>query len=103
MNNVKNKLSDLRNHLFETIERLKDEDKDKAMEVERAKAVAQVASVIIESAKVELKALDMVDAKPSEFLELAEGEGERFLPEFPGQRRPTRRGLSTGKNLGTPS
>lgn len=58
---MKNKLSDLRNHLFETIERLK--DGDKAMPLEKAKAIADVAQVIINSAKVEvdyLKATDQV-------------------------------------------
>lgn len=58
---MKNKLSDLRNHLFETIERLK--DGDKTMPLEKAKGIAEVAQVIINSAKVEvdyLKATDQV-------------------------------------------
>ena len=49
---TKNRLEDLRNHLFETIERLKD-DKD-PMDIDRAKAVAEVAGVILDSAKVEI-------------------------------------------------
>lgn len=49
---MKNKIEDLRNHLFETIEALK--DPDKPMELERAKVVADVAQVIINSAKVEV-------------------------------------------------
>jgi hypothetical protein len=92
---VKNKLSDLRNHLFETIERLKDEKEP--MEVERARAVSEVASTIIESAKVELKAIELSGADvTSDFLQLGEGEGDRFLPE----RVPLRKGLGTGKSLG---
>lgn len=95
---MKNKLSDLRNHLFETIERLKDEEKP--MEVDRALAVSNVAQTIIDSAKVELKALELTGAQAtSEFLEITEGECERFLPE-PAAGRP-RRGLSTGKRLGS--
>jgi hypothetical protein len=91
---VKNKLSDLRNHLFETIERLKDDEKP--MDIDRARAVSEVAQTIIESAKVELKAIEVSGAEiTSEFLQLSEGEGDRFLPD---PRR--RRGLSTGKNLG---
>jgi hypothetical protein len=91
---VKNKLSDLRNHLFETIERLKDEEKP--MEVERALAVSQVAQTIIDSAKVELKAIELSGSTvASEFLEISEGEADRFLPE-------RRKGLSTGKYLGRP-
>jgi len=50
---MKNKIEDLRNHLFETLEALK--DKDEPMELDRAKAVADVAQVIINSAKVEVE------------------------------------------------
>ncbi len=49
---MKNHITDLRNHLFETLEMLK--DKDKPMEIERAKAVADVAKEIIATAKVEV-------------------------------------------------
>lgn len=49
---AKNKITDLRDHLFETIEALMDEEKP--MEIQRAKAVAEVAKQIIESAKVEV-------------------------------------------------
>lgn len=40
----RNKIEDLRNHLFETIEMLKDGD----IEIKTAKAIAEVGSVIIE-------------------------------------------------------
>lgn len=53
----KNRLEDLRNHLFETLEALKDEEKP--MEVERARAVADVAHAIINSAKLELRFLEL--------------------------------------------
>jgi hypothetical protein len=90
---VKNKLSDLRNHLFETIEKLKDEEHP--MEVDRARAVSEVAQTILDSAKVELKAIELAGAEvASEFLEIEAGEADRFLPE------PRRKGLSTGKHLG---
>lgn len=52
---MKNKIEDLRNHLFETLEALKDEDKP--MDLARARAVADVAKVIVESAKVEVEFL----------------------------------------------
>jgi hypothetical protein len=48
----KNKITDLRDHLFETLEALK--DPDKPMEIERALAVSEVAKQIVESAKVEV-------------------------------------------------
>ena len=54
---MKNKIEDLRNHLFATIEGLL--DPDKPIEIDRAKAVAEVAQVMINSAKVEV---DMVKA-----------------------------------------
>lgn len=56
---AKNKLSDLRDHLFETLEALKDESKP--MEIARAKAIADVAQTIINSATVEVKAAQAFD------------------------------------------
>jgi hypothetical protein len=52
----RNKIEDLRNHLFETIELLKDGDID----VERAKAIADVAHQINLSAKVEIDYLKLL-------------------------------------------
>jgi hypothetical protein len=46
----KDKIQDLRHHLFETIEMLKDKDID----IATAKAISEVAQVIINSAKVEV-------------------------------------------------
>jgi hypothetical protein len=54
---AKNRLQDLRNHLFETLEALKDEEKP--MDVDRARAVAEVAHAIINSAKLELSFLEL--------------------------------------------
>lgn len=67
---MKNKIEDLRNHLFATIEGLL--DTEKPLEVERAKAVAQVASVMIESAKVEVKAIELLDQRGSAFLQIGQ-------------------------------
>lgn len=49
---MKNKIEDLRNHLFATLEAL--QDKDNPMELERAMTIAEVGKVVIESAKVEV-------------------------------------------------
>jgi hypothetical protein len=49
-------MSDLRNHLFETLEALK--DSEKPMEIDRAKAICSVAHQLIESAKVEVKFIE---------------------------------------------
>jgi len=69
MSGTKNKIEDLRNHLFETIEALK--DPDKPMEIERAKAVADVAQKIIDSAKVEVDFMRVTGAV----------SGTGFIPE----------------------
>jgi hypothetical protein len=55
---MKNRISDLRNHLFETIELLK--DPDHPMEVQRAKAIYETAQTIIETGKLELQFIDLV-------------------------------------------
>jgi hypothetical protein len=64
---AKNKIDDLRNHLFETLEALKDDEKP--MEIARAKAIADVARVLVDSAKVEVEFLKVTGAtKSTEFL-----------------------------------
>lgn len=64
---VKNKIDDLRNHLFETLEALKDDEKP--MDLARAKAIADVAKVLVESAKVEVDFLKATGAlKSTDFL-----------------------------------
>jgi hypothetical protein len=55
---AKNKINDLRDHLFETIEALK--DPEKPMQLERARAISEVAQTIINSAKVEVELLKAV-------------------------------------------
>jgi hypothetical protein len=57
---VKNRMTDLRNHLFETLEALKDEEKP--MDIDRAKAIAGVAQVLINSAKVEVDFMKVSNA-----------------------------------------
>lgn len=53
---AKNTIADLRDHLFETLEALK--DKDAPMELDRAKAICQVAQTLINSAKVEVEYIE---------------------------------------------
>lgn len=59
---MKNKMSDLRNHLFETLEALKDQEHP--MEIARAHAVSHVARTIIESAKMEIQFLKLTERDP---------------------------------------
>ena len=59
---MKNKISDLNNHLFAELERLGDEDlKGEALEAElnRAKGVAGIAEKIISSASLALRAEEL--------------------------------------------
>lgn len=52
---MKNKLSDLRDHLFVALENLSDAEGDKLdAAVRKADAVSNVAKVIVESARVEI-------------------------------------------------
>ena len=56
---MKNKLLDLNNHLFAQLERLTDEDLDKEklpQEINRSKAVSNLAAQIIGNAKLALQA-----------------------------------------------
>lgn len=56
---MKNRIEDLRDHLFETIERLKDDEKP--IDLERAQAIATVAGKVIDTAKVEVEHLKAID------------------------------------------
>jgi hypothetical protein len=55
---MKNRIEDLRNHLFATLEALQD-DKN-PMPLDRAKAISDVSQTIINSAKVEVDFLNAV-------------------------------------------
>ena len=75
-------LDDLREHLFATLEALR--DKDKPMDIERAKAISKVADAVIESAKAEVAyvnalgredlSLPVFNARPAESLPDASGK-----------------------------
>lgn len=61
---MKNSLGDLNNHLFAQLERLGDEDlkgEQLTEEIERAKAVTQVATQIISNGKLVLDAIKAKD------------------------------------------
>lgn len=62
---ARNKIEDLKDHLFEIIEMLKEND----MELDKAKAIADIAQVIVNSAKVEV-----------DFIKVVHGNGSGFIP-----------------------
>jgi ribosomal protein L17 len=72
---MKNRLSDLNNHLFAQLERLAEETltaEQIESEVKRAAAIVQVADKIVDNAKLTLQACDLV-AK----------HGDRFIKHLP--------------------
>jgi hypothetical protein len=86
---MKNKIEDLRNHLFATIEALLDEEEP--MDLNRAKAVSSTAQTIINSAKVEV-----------DFLKITGGvEGSGFIPYEPRKPLPPGKSIDmkTGKKV----
>jgi hypothetical protein len=62
---MKNNINQLRNHLFDVLQGLKDD----SMTVEKAKAISDVAQTIINSAKVEVDYVKTTGAKESSFLD----------------------------------
>lgn len=63
---MKNKIEDLRNHLFAALEGLADEEKP--LDLERAKTIAAVAQTIINSAKVEVEYMEVTGQTGSDFM-----------------------------------
>lgn len=64
-------IDQLRSHLLETLAALK--DRTNPMDPNRARAVAEVASVLVDSAKVEVDYLKVTGQDKSGFLEAASG------------------------------
>lgn len=77
---MKNKMTDLRNHLFATLEAL--QDPDKPMDIDRAKAIAEVGKVLVDSAKVEVMFINAMDGevKSTGFI-----ESERDIQSLPAR------------------
>lgn len=74
---MKNKIEDLRNHLFLTLENLTDPEQN--FPVERARAIAEVAQTIINSAKAETEFLRVTQRDPSTSF-IPEAERPKRLP-----------------------
>ena len=74
---MKNSMDDLRDHLFETIEALKDDEKP--MDIDRAKAICGVSQQLVNTAKVEVQFLGTTgNVKASRFLESSKPQ----LPDY---------------------
>jgi len=60
---MKNKITDLNNHLFEQLERLNNEQlkgEELKAEIDRSKAMAQIATQIVNGAKTTLDAMKLI-------------------------------------------
>ena len=77
---TRNKIEDLRDHLFATLESLR--DADSPMELDRAKAISEVAQTIINSAKVEIDHLRLISTAKIDL----SGTGTRFIPTHEPER-----------------
>ena len=73
-------VEDLREHLFATIAALR--DKENPMDIDRARAVSEVANTIIRSAKVEVEFLRLTGGEQSAFIGSVDkgGPGAPALP-----------------------
>jgi hypothetical protein len=79
-------IGDLREHLFDQLERLKKSELD-PMDLERAKAVANVGKVIVDSAKVEVQFLRTTKAT----------QGSGFIPASDAPALPAAAGAEKTK------
>lgn len=74
-------ITELRAHLMATLASLR--DRDNPMEPDRARAIAQVAGVLVDTARVEIDYLKATGQDESRFLDTT--GGERALPDATAQ------------------
>lgn len=86
---MKNKIEDLRNHLFATLEGLLDESNP--MDVDRARAVSEVAKTMIDSAKAETERMKLV-------YDLGVDAGTDFIPKDKRLPSPHLRSVEGGRD-----
>jgi hypothetical protein len=81
---MKNKISDLRDHMFAALERLGNEElseEDLKKEISRSQAISEVGKVIVESAKTEVMYAKLTGRRgdePTKFLEEDEPEPKKI-------------------------
>lgn len=89
---MKNKIDDLRNHLFLALERVGDaKPEELEREIARARAVSEVGHVIVDAAKAEIEFIKATGAS----------RGSGFIPEtVAGERTPVLPPKGTQRRLG---
>ena len=79
---TRNKIEDLRDHLFAALEGLS--DTENPLDIERAKAISDVSQTIINSAKVEIDFLKVVGgSRGTNFIPHGSEEKPEPMPAFP--------------------
>lgn len=79
-------IDQLREHLMATLSSLR--DRENPMEPDRARAVAQVAGVLVDTAKVEVDYLKVTGQEQSRFLETPPDDHVKHLGREPGEKLP---------------
>lgn len=80
----RNKIGDLRNHLFAALERLNDESLTGEQlndELKKSEAIANIGKVLVESAKVEVKYIQVVNGDNCDFIPGTIDDNRKQLPE----------------------
>lgn len=88
---MKNKISDLRNHMFAALERLNNEDlspEDLKKEIERSQAISEIGKVIVDSAKTEVMYIKATRKKDNHSALLDASEADKFNEEPKKLERP---------------
>lgn len=73
---MRNKITDLNNHLFAQLERLGDEDLDHdelKIEIDRSKAMVGIAGQLVESAKVSVEAMSLLQKSGADITGFGQG------------------------------
>lgn len=86
---MKNKISDLRDHMFAQLERLGNEEiteEELKKEIIRARAISEVGKVIVESAKTEVLYAKITGRRGDEPTKFLEEEGEEEKKKLPGSK-----------------
>ncbi len=81
---MKNKITDLNNHLFSQLEKLLDEDltDEELKEIARANAVSGIASNIIQNSNTAIKAMQLfgdrtIEADAPDFLRISKAQNDK--------------------------
>lgn len=94
-----NDIAELRSHLFETLRGLR--DKENPLDVQRARAVCDVAQQITDTARIELDLMKITKERvASDFLPPPDCDVPPVSGQLPGHTRTTGTGTATVQSIG---